>query len=193
MQSCYKKQNPFVGFPRPLIKDLIIRSLNGQITFALMNVAMTLLPMSTAMILFQMNPFWIAILACIMLGERIRLVEILGIVVCFGGVVIIALSKAEEVDDEKEKEKLEAELGEENAAEDGSEDEPSELDKYLGVIIAITAAFTFALTSVFNRKLKAIDYTALMVYHGIIGGILASTVILIEGAIKGSFRFYTPW
>ena len=158
-----------------------------------MNVAMTLLPMSTAMILFQMNPFWIAILACIMLGERIRLVEILGIVVCFCGVVIIALSKAEEVDDEREKEKVEAELGEENAAEDGSEDEPSELDKHLGVIIAITAAFTFALTSVFNRKLKAIDYTALMVYHGIIGGILASTVILIEGAIKGSFRFYTPW
>mmetsp|Transcript_10074 Transcript_10074/g.13701 ORF Transcript_10074/g.13701 Transcript_10074/m.13701 type:complete len:90 (+) Transcript_10074:576-845(+) len=31
-----------------------------------------------------------------------------------------------------------------------------------------------------------------MVYHGLIGGILASLVIVIEGAIKGELRIYTP-
>mmetsp|Transcript_31339 Transcript_31339/g.38829 ORF Transcript_31339/g.38829 Transcript_31339/m.38829 type:complete len:140 (+) Transcript_31339:361-780(+) len=98
MQMCCQKTNPFKGFPKHLIKDLVIRSLSGQITFALMNVAVTLLPMSTAMILFQMNPFWIATLACLMLGEKIRLIEVVGIFVCFGGVVMIALSKANEED-----------------------------------------------------------------------------------------------
>ena len=159
-----------------------------------MNVAMTMLPISTAMILFQMNPFFIAILACVMLRERIRPIEIIGMIICFCGVVIISLSKAEEVDSEKENEASEADAvtsGTEEVKEE--DDDSSVLDKYLGVIIAITAACTFALTSVFNRKLKAIDYTALMVYHGIIGGVLASLVILIEGAIKGEFRTYTAW
>ena len=59
-----------------------------------------MLPVSTTMILFQMNPFFVAILACVVLGERIRLIEIIGIIICFGGVVMIALSKAEEVQTE---------------------------------------------------------------------------------------------
>lgn len=95
-QVCYKKTNPFVGFPKALIKDLLIRSWAGQTTFALLNLSVTMLPMGTAMIIFQMNPFWIAILACILLRERIRLIEIVGIIVCFGGVIMIATSKANE-------------------------------------------------------------------------------------------------
>ena len=51
IQTCYKRENPFRGFPKHLIKDLLIRSANGQISFALMNFAVTLIPMSTAMIL----------------------------------------------------------------------------------------------------------------------------------------------
>ena len=58
--------------------------------------------------------------------------------------------------------------------------------------MAFAGAWTFAVCSVFNRKLKEIDYSALMVYHGIIGGFLASLFIVIEGIIMGGdFRFYT--
>ena len=58
--------------------------------------------------------------------------------------------------------------------------------------MAFTGAWTFAVCSVFNRKLKEIDYTVLMVYHGLIGGTLASVFIIIEGIIMGGdFRFYT--
>ena len=55
----------------------------------------------------------------------------------------------------------------------------------------MSGAITFSINSVFNRKLKAIDYSALMVYHGLIGTILASLFILIEASIRGEFRFYT--
>ena len=142
-----------------------------------MNVAVTLLPTSTAMILFQMSPFFIAIFAFFILGERIHLIEIIGIVICFGGIVMITLSKTEDVDKEQES---------------AADEEDGVHDDYLGVIVGIASAITFALTGIFNRKLKAIDYTALMVYHGLIGGVLALLVILIEGAIKGEFRIYTP-
>ena len=86
-----------------------------------------------------------------------------------------------------------AQAAEEDLEEVGEEEEhPPAYEKYLGVIVAFIGAWTFAITSVFNRKLKEIDYTALMVYHGLIGVILSSAVILIEGIIKGGvFRFYS--
>ena len=93
---------------------------------------------------------------------------------------MITLSKTEDVKKEQE------------SAADEEDGVESELDNYLGVIVGIASAITFALTGIFNRKLKAIDYTALMVYHGLIGGVLALLVILIEAAIKGEFRIYTP-
>lgn len=72
------------------------------------------------------------------------------------------------------------------------EEKQPEYEKYLGVIVAFSGAWSFAVCSVFNRKLKEIDYTALMVYHGLIGGVLASVVILTEGIVKGGvFRFYS--
>lgn len=60
------------------------------------------------------------------------------------------------------------------------------------MVVAFAGAWTFAVCSVFNRKLKQIDYSALMVYHGMIGGVLASIFIIIEGIVNGgNFRFYT--
>lgn len=67
-------------------------------TFALINIAVTMLPIGTAMILLQTNPLWVAILACLFLKERVRLIEIAGILIGFSGVVIIAVSKTGEPD-----------------------------------------------------------------------------------------------
>ena len=91
---CVIKKNPIKMLPRRLYRDMFIRSLAGHFFVAFLNLSVTYLPMSTAMILFQLNPFWIAILACLVLRERIRLIEIVGIFVCFGGVIMISLSKA---------------------------------------------------------------------------------------------------
>lgn len=58
------------------------------------------------------------------------------------------------------------------------------MEKYLGVLVAFGGAWTFSVCSVFNRKLKAIDYSALMVYHGLIGGVASIVFILIEAAVR---------
>ena len=52
-----------------------------------------MISIGTALILFQTNPFWISILALIIVREKIRLIEILGIIVSFGGVIMIAFGK----------------------------------------------------------------------------------------------------
>ena len=76
-----------------MIKNLLIRSAAGQTTFGLVIYVMSIMPIGTAMILFQINPFWVSILACLLLKERIGLIEILGILVCFGGVIMIGFAK----------------------------------------------------------------------------------------------------
>ncbi len=91
---CFIKKNPIKELPRALYWDMFFRSFVGHVCVGLLNLSVTYLPMGTAMILFQMNPFWIALLACIVLRERIRLIEIVGIFICFGGVIMISLSKA---------------------------------------------------------------------------------------------------
>ena len=53
------------------------------------------------MILFQINPFWVTILACLLLKEKVRLIEILGIFVCFGGVIMIGFAKQQRLDEKE--------------------------------------------------------------------------------------------
>ena len=53
-----------------------------------------------------MNPFFISILACLILKEKIRAIEIIGIVVCFIGVIMIGFGKQKRID-EKEAENSE--------------------------------------------------------------------------------------
>ena len=48
-----------------------------------------------------------------------------------------------------------------------------------------------AVNSVWNRKLKNVDYYVVMTYYGLLGLSCATTYICVEAAIKGEFRFYT--
>ena len=57
--------------------------------------------------------------------------------------------------------------------------------------MAFAGAWSFAVCSVFNRKLKEIGYEALMVYHGLIGGSAVILIILVDAIVQGSFRIYT--
>ena len=67
------------------------------------SLAVTMAPMSLVMVLWQTSPFWISILAYIILKEPIILVEMIGICICFGGVGAIASqSRAQEVQNEAE-------------------------------------------------------------------------------------------
>lgn len=45
--------------------------------------------------------------------------------------------------------------------------------------------------SVANRKLKNIDYTVIMAYHGLTGLSMALIFIVTERLIVGEFRIYT--
>ena len=101
---------------------------------------------------------------------------------------MIALSKANQIEQEEQKE---AEIMKAEGKTVEIEEE-SEIEKYLGVIVALLSSIAYAICSVFNRRLKEITYYTVMFYHGIIGFIIVSIVVLIDrAAVSGEFRFYS--
>mmetsp|Transcript_5812 Transcript_5812/g.4138 ORF Transcript_5812/g.4138 Transcript_5812/m.4138 type:complete len:113 (-) Transcript_5812:78-416(-) len=53
---------PFADVPRKRYLDLFVRSLSGTISFFLFTYNLKLIPMGIHMIIFQTNPFWLALL-----------------------------------------------------------------------------------------------------------------------------------
>lgn len=130
-----------------------------------------------------MHPFWTSILAFLLLKERIKAIEILGILICFGGVIMIGFARQERIDEK------EAEAAAKGETDD--EEEVSQLVQNIGLGLGLLSAMTMAVNSVYNRKLKNIDYFVVMCYHGILGSAFAIVYICIEAVINGEFRIYT--
>ena len=93
IQTCYAKTDPFKAMPRTSWKDMIIRSLGGQLTFGLANFSFTLIALGTVAVILNTNAFWIAILACAINKERVSAVEVVGIFLAFTGVLMVGYSK----------------------------------------------------------------------------------------------------
>jgi drug/metabolite transporter (DMT)-like permease len=120
------------------------------------------------MIIFQTNPFWTSILAYFINKERIAPFEYIAMVLCFCGVMSIALSKPATLE-----------------ASDSS-------TRLQGIAVAFTLSWFFASCNVLNRVLKNVHYTVVLFYHALIGIALAVMVILGEHWIMGNdFRIYT--
>ena len=58
-----------------------------------MILAAPLAPVSLIMLFYQTQPFWISLSAFCILRERIHCCEIIGMVICFTAVVVIALQR----------------------------------------------------------------------------------------------------
>jgi len=157
--------------PKKYRKTLIARALIGQVGFILFTICLALLPLSLQMIMFQTNPFWASILAYFMNGESISRIEYIAMIVCFGSVLGIALSKPPSAAD--------------------AEDEGSST-RLEGIIIAFILAWALALSGVINRTLKNVHFAVLLFYHGCIGLIMALLFIFGEKLITGNpFRTYS--
>ena len=83
--------NPIKHFPKGKECHIIFRSLMGHTSFTSFNLAVPFAPLSLIMILFNTSPFFMSIIAFCLLKEPIICVEIVGMFVCFGAVIAIAL------------------------------------------------------------------------------------------------------
>ena len=105
------------------IKTLVTKIIAGQLAFFLYYAALYMAPLTILVICVKTDAFFVVILGYIVNREKITLMELIGIFVCFGAVAIISYSQSD------------AEL---------NETEQSNM-RVLGIILVLIHAFFFAL------------------------------------------------
>ena len=75
---------------------MIMRSLCGQVNFALYNLALPMLPLGVLTIIHKTQPFWGSIMGYVFLKESVLPLEIVGMIICFLAFIALTLSGGEE-------------------------------------------------------------------------------------------------
>lgn len=87
----FKRLNPFdVEKSQGIL--LNYRALIANLAFVFLNLAIPLIPVSFAMIIFQTYPLWIGILSFAVNGEMVSISEIIGLIVCFCAIFVFIYS-----------------------------------------------------------------------------------------------------
>lgn len=118
------------------------RGLMGSCAMGLGFLAIGLLPLPEVVAIGYTAPFMVTILAAMFLGERIRLVRFLALLLGLSGVVLVVLPRLTTLDS----------------------DLVSKMET-LGVLAALSAAVFSALAQVFARKLVATESTGSIVFY----------------------------
>ena len=66
--------------------------------------------MATALIMVATNPFWVIILSICIFGDKILAMEVVGIVVCLGGIAMLTYSEHHEAIKDFEEKKANGEV-----------------------------------------------------------------------------------
>jgi len=80
------------AFPHDKKYTLLLRSIFGTAGFALYIYNLALIPMWLLLIIFQTNPFWSSVLAHFFTKDKVTVYEIIGMFICFAGVIMITVS-----------------------------------------------------------------------------------------------------
>jgi drug/metabolite transporter (DMT)-like permease len=86
--------NNFFGFSWAQTPFLVLQSFIGLTNYICLLTGCKLLPIFLANIILNTCPFWAALLAFLILSEKIKCVDIICMVGCFTGVIILALAPA---------------------------------------------------------------------------------------------------
>lgn len=121
-------------------------------------------PVSVDFVIFNTNPFWIAILAYMLNGEKMLRVEVIGVILCFLGICVLSFSSVTTVDSTQ----LDGE---------GSE--------VIGMACMLVASLLFSMVSISTRRLKDVHYTVISMFHGTIGMTAAMIIIVVRSLIFG--------
>lgn len=165
------KTNPFLEFPVEKKAPLAARLVAGNISFVTTNIAAALAPLSLAMVCRQTTTFWASLFACLCLGEAIYPLEIVGMVLCYIAVVIIAMQR-------RDGERAES-------VETDGEVDPYDR-QFLGVIISLFGGLILAIQSVSVRSIKTMKTEVIVFYYCLFGFSISALFIFAEMILTGN-------
>lgn len=88
--TCFCFGKGHFDFTSEQAPPLVIRSFLGLVTYTTLLVGVMLMPIFLANIILNTAPFWTALLAYCILGEGVKTMEIICMVGCFVGVIVLA-------------------------------------------------------------------------------------------------------
>lgn len=162
--------NPFREFPVHRKVPLFTRMVTGNISFLLTNIAGSLAPLSLMMICRQTSTFWTSIIAFLVMGEAIYPLEIIGMLLCFGAVTLVALQNHKETLD---------------STEEGDEELNPYNRKTIGICISLFGGVIVAMMAVSVRALKQVKVQIIVFYYSLFGYSATAIYIFVEMWITG--------
>ena len=155
----YHNQNFYSSIPQEMRVFVVIRACIGATTLFLSNFSMYYLPLSQVVIIRNISPFLASFFGYLINGERVTFLEIFGLLACFTGIVLFAISKSRE---EKSKNGI------------------SSSEYLFGISAILLASTLIGLVTPLVRKMKSVHYTVIANSVNVVNFTLFSTVTLIN-------------
>jgi drug/metabolite transporter (DMT)-like permease len=160
---------PFEGMSRDLWLPIIVRTIAGNLGFFTFTSTFKYLPMGIGNIIVLSNPFIVVFLAACLFKDAINIVDILGIVVSFCGILIMAYTKPPALV------------------------APTVLDDrshYLkGIAFAMTSMVFVATLVTMGRAVKSINYAVVQINYAFWGVVMSLIFLAFETRPEGSTLF----
>lgn len=136
------KRNPIRELTKEDIWPLIVRCLASTSSLFIVIVAIKLVPLTIFTVITNMTPFMSFLLAWIWLGDRLGLFQIVMMIFCFAGVVLVACVK--------------------------NTDEDNDIRKFgsyeIGIALTCALCLIFAVSAVSTARLKTMHFSVLQFY-----------------------------
>ena len=165
------RKNPLKTFPSSKTGLALGRFAIGQAGFAIQSIALLLIPLGLLTVISKTSPFWLAILSYFFVGEQVLKLEIFGMVICFGALVMISIHDPNAADDDKT---------------GGAE---SNLTRIIGIVLIFVNSWCTAGTFVINKFLKGIDQMTIIFWHGFFG-VVTSLAYLLYDVMRSEDRLF---
>lgn len=133
----YYGEGFFSSVPREFRRTMFLRSCLGSVSIFFYNFSFYYLPLSQIVVIKNIYPFVASFFGYLINGEKVEKMEIVGLLVCFTGIIMFAISKS--------------------LKEDGKE-EVSQTEFWYGVCSILTSSMAMGMIVPLVRKMKGIHF-----------------------------------
>lgn len=158
---------------------LFWRGFIGTVGFTCLALGVALIPLLIQNTIFNTAPFWASILGWVFLKEKLTMMEVVAMVISFGGVLCISLSGHFQRKDDK----APVDLQEEFSA-----------SHLLGCGLVFVTSWCYAGVTALSRKLQKIHFSVMLFYYSLIALPVTLAILLGESWINDHpVRFFTAY
>ena len=172
-QVFFANLHPVKSLPwQDRVHILFWRCVTGQSYFLLFNFCLMLVPLTFQQIILQTFTFWAGVIAFCVFNERMTPLEIISLFTCFGCMVTITITGANNSSDGQA------------SSEDAETTNYSTLQLMIGYPLCLALSLTAACNLTFNRALKGVNSGLIIFWHASFGLFLAVTGVIGEYFVR---------